>query len=150
MSTDDLSFMQQALSLANRAEEQGEVPVGAVLVRDGKVIGEGFNSPISNQDSTAHAEIQAIRTANESQNNYRLPHSTLYVTLEPCAMCAGAIVHARIERIVIAAREPRAGAAGSVLNILEHEQLNHRCSVEFGLCEEESASMLRKFFKQRR
>jgi len=150
MSSDDFNFMQQALALAVKAEAVGEVPVGAVLVLDGDVISEGFNAPISQHDVTAHAEIQAIRSASTTLNNYRLPGSTLYVTLEPCAMCAGAIVHARIDRVVIAAREPRAGAAGSVLDILDNQQLNHRCSVEFGLCEQDSAKLLKSFFKQRR
>jgi len=150
VNADDLNNMQYALSLANKAKAIDEVPVGAVLVRDGEIIGEGFNAPIANHDATAHAEIQAIRAAGQGQSNYRLPGSTLYVTLEPCAMCAGAIVHSRIERVVIAASEPRAGAAGSVMNILGHEQLNHRCLVEFGICEDESASLLKDFFKQRR
>lgn len=147
---DDLFWMQHALSLANKAEKNEEVPVGAVIVSDGEVIGEGFNAPLSSQDATAHAEIRAIRTACQKQNNYRLPNTTLYVTLEPCAMCAGAIVHARIERVVIATKEPRAGAAGSVLNVLNNNKLNHRCNVEFGLCANESADMLRSFFKRRR
>ena len=146
----DLSWMQYALSLASKASELGEVPVGAVLIRDNKIIGEGYNAPISNVDATAHAEIQTIRAACVTENNYRLPGSTLYVTLEPCSMCAGAIIHARIERVVISTKEPRAGAAGSVFNILENNQLNHCCAVQFGLCEQESAAMLRGFFKERR
>ena len=146
----DLKWMARALELAELAESYDEVPVGAVLVCDGKVIGEGYNGPISKSDPTAHAEINAIRQACENQGNYRLPNSTLYVTLEPCAMCSGAIVHARIERVVIATREPRAGAAGSVLNVLQNDQLNHRCELEFGLMKEQSASMLKAFFKSRR
>jgi len=126
------------------------VPVGAVLVKDGIVIGEGRNAPISSNDATAHAEIQAIRVACKSTNNYRLPETTLYVTLEPCAMCAGAIIHARVQRIFVAAREPRAGAGGSVLKVLENDKLNHRCEVEFGLLENESAALLKGFFKARR
>ncbi|MBX2847460.1 MAG: tRNA adenosine(34) deaminase TadA [Acidiferrobacterales bacterium] len=142
--------MQRALRLAKTAEELEEVPVGAIIIKDNQVLGEGFNTPISANDASAHAEIQAIRAACQQQDNYRLPSSTLYVTLEPCSMCAGAIVHARIERVVIAAREPRAGAAGSVLDILNHDKLNHRCEVEFGLCEKDSAALLKAFFKRRR
>jgi len=147
---EDQKWMARALELAHAAAELGEVPVGAVLVRDNRVIGEAHNAPISNNDACAHAEILAIRAACESQHNYRLPNTTLYVSLEPCAMCAGALVHARIERVVIAAKEPRAGAGGSVLNVLQHEQLNHRCDVEFGLMEEQSASLLKSFFRVRR
>lgn len=147
---DDQQFMQRALELAEQASAQDEVPVGAVLVQAGQVIGEGYNAPISNQDTTAHAEIMALRAACKSQANYRLPNSTLYVSLEPCAMCAGALVHARVERVVIATREPRAGAAGSVLNVLQNSQLNHQCQVDYGLCQEQSADMLRAFFRARR
>ena len=146
----DEQWMRRALELANRAAEHGEVPVGAVLVSNGEVIGEGHNAPILNSDATAHAEIQAIRMACEAVKNYRLPQSTLYVTLEPCAMCAGALVHARVRRVVIATREPRAGAGGSVMNVLQHEQLNHRCEVEVGLMKDESAALLKDFFKARR
>ncbi|MCL4159672.1 UNVERIFIED_CONTAM: hypothetical protein GTU68_050417 [Idotea baltica] len=142
--------MQRALDLAKSAEQQDEVPVGAVIVMNDEIIGEGSNAPISNSDATAHAEIQAIRAACQHQKNYRLPNSTLYVTLEPCSMCAGAIIHARIERVVIAAHEPRAGAAGSALDVLNNDKLNHRCDVEFGLCAQESASLLKAFFKRRR
>jgi len=126
------------------------VPVGAIIVKDDVALGEGRNGPISNSDSTAHAEIQAIRAACKSVENYRLPGSTLYVTLEPCAMCAGGLVHARIARVVIAAKEPRAGAAGSVLNVLQHAKLNHRCEIEFGLLETESVELLKDFFRARR
>lgn len=146
----DHAFMQRALELAEHAEALGEVPVGAVLVANSKVIGEGFNSPISQQDVSAHAEINALRMACNKAVNYRLPDTTLYVTLEPCSMCAGALVHARVKRVVIAAKEPRAGAAGSILNVLNHESLNHRCEIEFGLLEDQSAAMLKAFFKQRR
>ena len=146
----DLHWMQRALQLAKHAEQQDEVPVGAVLVLNGELIGEGSNAPISNSDATAHAEIQAIRATCQHQNNYRLPNSTLYVTLEPCSMCAGAIIHARIARVVIATQEPRAGAAGSALDVLNNDKLNHRCEVEFGLCGEESANLLKTFFKRRR
>lgn len=146
----DQTFMQRALDLAKHAETQDEVPVGAVIVLDNEIIGEGSNAPISNNDATAHAEIQAIRAACQNKNNYRLPNSTMYITLEPCSMCAGAIVHARVGRVVIAAREPRAGAAGSALEVLNNDKLNHRCDVEFGLCEDESSSLLKEFFKRRR
>lgn len=146
----DQDWMLHALALAKQAEQQDEVPVGAVIVMDGRIIGEGSNAPILNNDATAHAEVQAIRAACNQQNNYRLPDSTLYVTLEPCSMCAGAIVHARIARVVIAAREPRAGAAGSVLDVLNNDKLNHRCEVEFGLGGDESSILLKTFFKQRR
>ena len=146
----DQKWMQRALELANLAAQEGEVPVGAVLVKNDEVLGEGRNAPIMSSDTTAHAEIQAIRAACKSQGNYRLPDATLYVTLEPCAMCAGALVHARVRRVVIAAKEPRAGACGSVLNVLQHESLNHRCDVEFGVMENESALLLKQFFKARR
>lgn len=142
--------MQRALALAEQAEAVGEVPVGAVLVQGDELLGEGFNQPIANSDPTAHAEIQALRAACTQVGNYRLPEATLYVTLEPCAMCAGALVHARVKRVVVAAQEPRAGAAGSVLNILQHAQLNHHCEVEFGLFAEQSAALLKRFFKARR
>ncbi|MFT6407684.1 MAG: tRNA(adenine34) deaminase [Arenicella sp.] len=147
---DDHKWMARALALADAAGAIGEVPVGAVLVRDNKVIGEAHNAPITSNDACAHAEILAIRAACQAEKNYRLPNTTLYVSLEPCAMCAGALVHARVERVVIATREPRAGAAGSVLNVLQHEQLNHRCDVEFGLMQEQSAAMLKAFFRARR
>jgi len=147
---DDEKWMNRAFELAEHAESIGEVPVGAVLVVGGAVVGEGFNSPIASSDATAHAEINAIRDACKNEENYRLPNSTLYVTLEPCAMCAGAIVHSRIDRVVIAAKEPRAGAAGSALNVLQNELLNHRCDVEIGLMQEQSSAMLKAFFKSRR
>ena len=150
MSSNDLLWMQRAISLAQEAEARDEVPVGAVIVCDDKLIGEGFNAPILSNDATGHAEIRAIRAACEKLENYRLPDSTMYITLEPCSMCAGAIIHARINRVVIAAKEPRAGAAGSALNVLQNDKLNHRCELEFGLCAEESASLLRGFFKRRR
>ena len=120
------------------------------LVENGKIIGEGSNAPISSNDASAHAEINAIRAACQSKKNYRLPNTQLYVTLEPCAMCAGALIHARIERVLIGAAEPRAGAAGPALNVLQNEKLNHRCDVEFGLMAEQSAIMLKAFFKSRR
>ena len=146
----DRQFMQRALALADQASAIDEVPVGAVLVEQGKIIGEGFNAPISSSDCTAHAEIQAIRQACANNHNYRLPNTTLYLSLEPCAMCAGAIVHARVDRVVIATAEPRAGAAGSVLNLLQHDNFNHRCKVDYGLFQEESAIKLKSFFKSKR
>lgn len=149
-SDQDEQWMRRALELADQAEQAGEVPVGAVLVFNEQLVGEGFNAPISQQDATAHAEIQAIRAACERLGNYRLPGTTLYVTLEPCSMCAGAIVHARIERVIIATSEPRAGAAGSVLNLLQNPQFNHQCDVQTGLLQAQSARRLKAFFRSRR
>ncbi len=146
----DVYFMRRALELAHTAQENLEVPVGAVLVRGESVIGEGYNSPISQNDVSAHAEINALRDACKREANYRLPDTTLYVTLEPCAMCAGALIHARIKRVVIATREPRAGAGGSMLNVLDNQNLNHRCQLEFGVLGEESSALLTQFFKSRR
>jgi tRNA(adenine34) deaminase len=147
----DYHFMQQALRLADRAEAAGEVPVGALLVRRGRVIGEGWNCPISSHDPTAHAEIMALRAAGRREANYRLPNSTLYVTLEPCPMCAGAIVHARVKRVVYAAPDPRSGAAGSVFDLLPSDQrFNHRVTVEGGCLEELAADKIRTFFRARR
>jgi len=142
--------MERALELARCAEAEGEVPVGAVVVANGEVIGEGWNRPIALHDPTAHAEIHAIRDAAIQQKNYRIPGSTLYVTLEPCAMCAGAIVHARIERVVFAATDPRSGAAGSQFQLLQHSALNHHCQIESGVMGEESSELLRDFFRRRR
>ena len=142
--------MQAALELARQGAELGEVPVGAVLVQDGEIIGRGFNCPISRHDPSAHAEMVAIRAAAESVQNYRLPGSTLYVTLEPCSMCAGLIVHARISRVVFAASEPRAGMAVSQGRFFEQGFLNHRVMVEGGLLAEESGALLKAFFKARR
>ena len=149
-SAQDQRWMEYALALADQAQALGEVPVGAVLIRDGEIIGEGFNKPIVSNDATAHAEIVAIRDACHRKQNYRLPGSELFVTLEPCAMCAGAIVHARIARVVIATAEPRAGAAGSVLNVLENSSLNHQCQTDMGLLQELSAQRLKSFFASRR
>jgi tRNA(adenine34) deaminase len=151
MSTQDERFMQHALMLAARAEQQGEVPVGAVLVREGRLIGEGWNQPISGHDPTAHAEIVALRHAAQSEQNYRLPESTLYVTLEPCPMCAGAIVHARVKRVVYGAPDPKGGAAGSVFDLLPTDgRFNHRVEVEGGLMMEQSAKLLQDFFRRKR
>lgn len=142
--------MRRALELAHRAELEGEVPVGAVVVRDGELLGEGWNRPISSHDPTAHAEIQALRQAASLVNNYRLPGTTLYVTLEPCVMCAGAMIHARVERLVYAASDPKTGAAGSVFDTLLSDKHNHRVQCEGGVLEEESAELLREFFRKRR
>ena len=147
---EDGKYMARALQLAKDAGRNNEVPVGAVLVHEGRIIGEGSNNPISSHDVSAHAELVAIRQACLTMSNYRLPNSTLYVSLEPCPMCAGAIVHARIARVVIATEEPRAGAAGSVFNLLDNPNLNHRCTVEYGLYEQESSDLLKAFFKRRR
>lgn len=142
--------MHHALALARKAEAIGEVPVGAVLVRDDEVLGEGFNTLVRDHDPSAHAEMSAIRAAAARVGNYRLPGTTLYVTLEPCAMCAGAIVQARIERVVYGADDPRTGAARSVFRILDNPALNHRCAVVSGVLAEESGAMLRAFFRARR
>ena len=144
--------MRRALELARSAEGADEVPVGAVLVaRDGQIIGEGWNRPIGAHDPTAHAEIVALRAAANAEGNYRLPGTTLYVTLEPCPMCAGAIVHARVERVVFAASDPRSGAAGSVFDLLpSDERFNHYTRCEGGVLAQVSADMLRRFFRARR
>lgn len=148
---EDIAFMQQALALARRAEAAGEVPVGAVLVRGGQMIGEGYNQPIGRHDPSAHAEIMALRAAGLREANYRLPDSTLYVTLEPCPMCAGAIVHARVARVVYGATDPRTGAAGSVFDLLPSDQrFNHRTACEGGVLAEQAGQLLRNFFRARR
>ncbi|MDP6437394.1 MAG: tRNA adenosine(34) deaminase TadA [Gammaproteobacteria bacterium] len=146
----DRQFMQQALALARQAESEGEVPVGAVVVGGGEVIGRSFNQSIGNQDPTAHAEVLALREAATAAANYRLPDATLYVTLEPCAMCAGAMVHARIARLVYGCADPRAGAAGSVFEIARSAALNHRIEVSSGVLEEECRDVLQAFFRDRR
>ena len=148
--TQDELWMQRALALARDAEAEGEVPVGAVLVRDNAVIGEGWNRSITLNDASAHAEIQALRAAGQTQQNYRFPDATLYVTLEPCAMCAMALVHARVARVVYAATDPKTGAAGSVFDILTSDKHNHRIDVQSGVGAEESSEMLRLFFRRRR
>ncbi len=143
--------MRQAIALARRAEAEGEVPVGAVLVADGEVIGEGWNRPITASDPTAHAEIMALRDAGQRMKNYRLPGTTLYVTLEPCPMCAGAIVHSRVSRVVFGATDPKGGAAGSVFNLLpSDERFNHYVQAEGGVLSEACAELLRAFFRSRR
>jgi tRNA(adenine34) deaminase len=146
----DTQFMRRAIELAREAEAAGEVPVGAVIVRDGQIVGEGWNRPIITRDPTAHAEMVALRAAAAANDSYRLTGTTLYVTLEPCAMCAGAMVHARVQRLVFAATDPRAGAAGSVFNIVQHEALNHRIAVEGGVLADECSTLLREFFAARR
>jgi tRNA(adenine34) deaminase len=146
----DAIFMARALELAREAERAGEVPVGAVIVKDDAIVGEGWNRPISTNDPTAHAEIVAMRAAAQKLATYRLLDTTLYVTLEPCPMCAGAMVHARVKRLVYAATDPRAGAAGTIFNIVQHPSLNHRLECEAGLMSEECGTMLRAFFQGRR
>ena len=142
--------MEYALSLAQRAAAAGEVPVGAVLVRDGEIIGEGYNRPIGASDPTAHAEILALRQAGTRVGNYRLVGSTLYVTLEPCPMCAGAIVHARVARVVFGASDPRSGAAGTVFDLLQSPRLNHQVRVRGGILAEACGDLLQGFFRARR
>ena len=146
----DHQFMLQAIEQAQLAALEGEVPVGAVLVRDGKVISKAFNQPIAQHDPSAHAEMLALRAAAKSEENYRLPGSTLYVTLEPCAMCAGAMLHARVERVVYGAPDQKTGAAGSVLDVFSSKQINHQTTVEGGVMGEECGELLRSFFKERR
>lgn len=147
---EDEIHMALALRYAEKAASLGEVPVGAVLVRNGEVIGEGYNQPIRQNDPSAHAEVCALRAAGQSQKNYRLPGSTLYVTLEPCTMCLGMMIHARVERLVYAATEPRAGAVGGAFNLLDAVPYNHRIGVESGLFSDESAMLLKSFFAARR
>ena len=147
---EDLRWMRHALALAVRAEAAGEVPVGACVVKDGVLVGEGWNHPISANDPTAHAEMLALRAAAASIGSYRLVGTTLYVTLEPCAMCAGAMVHARVARLVYGATDPKTGAAGSVFDIVRSERLNHRVACEPGVLAEECGGLLRRFFATRR
>lgn len=146
----DNQFMQRALALAQLAQEKGEVPVGAVLVKAGEIIAEGFNQPIGLQDPTAHAEIVALRAAGKKLGNYRLVGTTLYVTLEPCAMCVGALIHARVQRLVFGAYDPRAGAIKSIFQLPAHPQLNHRLQYQGGLLETSCANILKSFFQSRR
>jgi tRNA(adenine34) deaminase len=150
MAPTDADYMARALELAHTAEAAGEVPVGAVIVRDGVIVAEGWNRPISACDPTAHAEVVALRAAGQALQTYRLTGTTLYVTLEPCAMCASAMVHARVQRLVYAATDPRAGAAGSVFNIVQHPSLNHRIDCTGGVLAEECGALLRSFFLARR
>ena len=146
----DQQYMRMAIEQAQLAAQSGEVPVGAVLVRDGQVISKAFNKPIANHDPSAHAEMLALREAALVEENYRIPGSTLYVTLEPCAMCSGAMLHARIDRVVYGALDPKTGAAGSVLDLFSSQQINHQTSVEGGIMSEECGQVLRDFFKGRR
>ena len=146
----DLEAMREALAEARKANAAGEVPIGAVIVSRGEMIARGQNSVIRTSDPTAHAEIVALRQAARTFGNYRLNDTTLYVTLEPCAMCAGAMIHARIDRLVYAAADPKAGACGSVLSVINHPQLNHQMQVQQGVMGEQSAELLRSFFRDRR
>ena len=146
----DRQFMEQALEQAGLAALAGEVPVGAVIVRNGKVISKAFNQPITNHDPSAHAEMLALRDAALSAENYRLPGTTLYVTLEPCIMCAGAMLHARVDRIVYGAADTKTGAAGSVLDVFSSKQINHQTVIEGGMMAQECGQLLRDFFKERR
>lgn len=146
----DIDFMRLALAEAQRAADLGEVPVGAVLVYQGQVIGKGFNQPISSNDPSAHAEMVALRQAALAQSNYRLSGATLYVTLEPCTMCAGLLIHSRVSRLVFGASEPRAGAVVSRAQVLDQPWMNHRIEVEGGVLSEECGEVLRVFFKGRR
>lgn len=146
----DRHFMARALQLAEQAQLLGEVPVGAILVRDGEVLGEGYNRPVSESDPTAHAEIIALRTAASQCGNYRLPGSTLYVTIEPCTMCLGAMIHARVQRLVFGALEPRAGVVVSQLGVLEKEFFNHHIAWTGGVMAEECGSLISRFFRDKR
>lgn len=150
MPLSDADYMRQCLSLAAQAQQRGEVPVGALLVLGERVIATGSNRPIAACDPTAHAEIEALRAGGQAQGSYRLPDTTLYVTLEPCAMCAAAIVHARVRRVVFGAWDPRAGAAGSIVDIFRLPELNHRVDVFGGVLSEECGALLQQFFAQRR
>jgi len=146
----DSHWMRKAMELAIQAAREGEVPVGAVLVKDGHIVGEGWNRPIGAHDPSAHAEIQALRAAGRELGNYRLTDTTLYVTLEPCAMCAGAIIHARVKRVVFGAYDPKGGAAGSVFDILGTDKLNHKVEVQGGVMAQACGAMLREFFVLKR
>jgi tRNA(adenine34) deaminase len=146
----DVYWMAKALELARKAEAAGEVPVGAVLVKDNQLIAEGWNQPITSHDTTCHAEIVAMRAAGKKLNNYRLIDTTMYVTLEPCSMCVGAMIHARVSKVVYGAAEPRTGALGGAFNLLEANQHNHIFTVESGILAEESKILLQNFFQSRR
>jgi tRNA(adenine34) deaminase len=150
LGSDDERLMRLALELAARAATSGEVPVGAIVVADGEVIGQGYNRPISAHDPTAHAEIQALREAAQRLGNYRLPGATLYVTLEPCVMCAGALMHARVARVVFGAADPKTGACGSVVDLFAEARLNHHALVHGGILGEACGALLREFFASRR
>ena len=146
----DREAMQAALAEARLAGEAGEVPIGAIAVREGTIVAHGQNRVLRDNDPTAHAEMVALRAAAGVLGNYRLPGCTLYVTLEPCAMCAGAMIHARLHRLVFAASDPKSGACGSVLAVLNHPQLNHQMQVEQGIAAQEASELLRSFFRERR
>jgi tRNA(adenine34) deaminase len=146
----DRGFMRLALQQADLARAEGEVPVGAIVVKDGEVVASGYNQPIGRHDPSAHAEIMALRAAGEKLGNYRLPGCTLYVTLEPCAMCSGAMMHARLARVVYAASDPKTGVCGSVLDLFAHAFLNHHTEVAGGVLAEEASAMLKAFFAERR
>ena len=148
--TQDLKWMSEAIRMAQRAECEGEVPVGAVLVKDGVIIGNGWNRNIASNDPSQHAEISALQEAGKALENYRLPGCTLYVTLEPCIMCAGAMIHARIERLVFGATDPKTGAAGGCFDLLEDSRHNHRVKVDGNCLGPECSTMLKSFFKKRR
>jgi tRNA(adenine34) deaminase len=150
MTEQDQIFMQAAISLAKQAAENGEVPVGAVVVRDGEIIGRGCNAPIELHDPSGHAEILALRDAAKNIGNYRLVDCTLYVTLEPCAMCTGAIQHTRIANLIYGASDLKTGACGSVINLMTEEKLNHHTTIKSGVLAEETGQILSDFFKQRR
>ena len=147
---EDLMWMRHALTLADKAESIGEVPVGACVVLNGELIGEGFNTPITDNDPSAHAELRAVKEAAAAVQNYRLIDTTLYVTLEPCSMCAGMLVHARVKRVVFGAKDAKTGAAGSVMNLLQHPALNHQLEVVSGVLADECANKLSDFFRKRR
>jgi len=147
---EDVMWMRHALTLADKAESIGEVPVGACVVLNGELIGEGFNTPITDNDPSAHAELRAVKEAASKVQNYRLIDATLYVTLEPCSMCAGMLVHARVKRVVFGAKDAKTGAAGSVMNLLQHPALNHQLEIVSGVLAEECANKLSDFFRKRR
>jgi tRNA(adenine34) deaminase len=146
----DEQFMRAALELAHTAGSLGEVPVGAIVVKDGQIVGRGYNQPIGKHDPTAHAEVMALRDAARTLGNYRLPGCTLYVTLEPCVMCTGAIMHARIARVVFGATDPKTGVAGSVINLYTEARLNHHANIEGGVLAGECGALLSSFFAARR
>jgi tRNA(adenine34) deaminase len=150
MPASDEDWMAEALALARAAGTRGEVPVGAVVVKDGAIVGRGGNAPIAGNDPTAHAEIAALRDAGRALGNYRLPGCDLYVTIEPCAMCAGAIIHARIGRVVFGARDPKTGACGSVVDLFAEPRLNHHATVTAGVSADECGELLTRFFDARR
>jgi tRNA(adenine34) deaminase len=146
----DEAFMRRALELAQRAQEEGEVPVGAVVVLEENILGEGWNRPIAASDPTAHAEIQAMRAASSALSNYRLTGATLYVTLEPCVMCVGAMFYARIGRVVFGASDPKTGAAGGIVDLFKNEKLNHHAQIQGGVLASECGALLSRFFASRR